>query len=79
MAKIKVRRTNREELPGLVVLRDAVAAELAAFPSSRGVLDLDMDVDPDLTHLITHDPDGFLTAEDKQETVGFAAGHVRSR
>jgi len=79
MAKIKVRRTNREELPGLAVLRDSVAAELAAFPGHRGVLDLDMEVDPDLTHLITHDPDGFMTAEDKQETVGFAAGHVRSR
>lgn len=79
MAKIKVRRTNREELPGLAVLRDAVAAELAAFPSSGGMLDLDMDVDPDLQHLITHDPDGFMTAEDKEETVGFAAGHVRSR
>lgn len=79
MARIKVRRTNREELPGLVVLRDAVAAELAAFPRHRGMLDLDMEVDPDLSHLITHDPDGFQTAEDKQETVGFAAGHVRSR
>lgn len=79
MAKIKVRRTNREELPGLAVLRDAVAAELAAFPTHRGVLDLDMEVDPDLTHLVTHDPDGFQTAEDKTETVGFAAGHVRSR
>jgi GNAT superfamily N-acetyltransferase len=79
MAKIKVRRTNREELPGLAVLRDAVASELAAFPSRGGLLDLDMDVDPDLTHLITHDPDGFMTAEDKEETVGFAAGHVRTR
>lgn len=79
MAKIKVRRTNREELPGLAVLRDAVAAELAAFPIHRGILDLDMELDPDLTHLITHDPDGFQTAEDKNETVGFAAGHVRSR
>lgn len=79
MAKIKVRRTNREELPGLAVLRDAVAAELAAFPSHRGMLDLDMELDPDLTHLITRDPDGFQTAEDKQETVGFAVGHVRSR
>ena len=79
MAKIKVRRTNREELPGLTVLRDAVAAELDAFPSHSGVLDLDMELDPDLTHLITRDPDGFQTAEDKQETVGFAAGHVRSR
>ena len=79
MAKIKGRRTNREELPGLAVLRDAVAAELAAFPIHRGILDLDMELDPDLTHLITHDPDGFLTAEDKQESVGFAVGHVRSR
>jgi len=79
MAKIKVRRTNREELPGLAVLRDAVAAELAAFPGHRGILDLDMELDPDLTHLITRDPDGFMTAEDKQETVGFAAGHVRAR
>jgi GNAT superfamily N-acetyltransferase len=79
MARIKVRRTNREELPGLAVLRDAVAAELTAFPEQRGVLDLDMEVDPDLTHLATHDPDGFMTAEDKDETVGFAAGHVRSR
>ncbi len=79
MARIKVRRTNREELPGLAVLRDAVAAELDAFPSHYGVLDLDMDVDPDLIHLMTHDPEGFQTGEDKQETVGFAAGHVRSR
>ncbi len=79
MAKIKVRRTNREELPGLAVLRDAVAAELAAFPSHSGMLDLDMELDPDLTHLITRDPDGFQTAEDKQETVGFAVGHVRTR
>jgi len=78
MAKIKVRRTNREELPGLAVLRDAAAAGLDAFPSHSGVLDLDMELDPDLTHLITHDPDGFQTAEDKQETVGFAAGHIRS-
>lgn len=79
MAKIKARRTNREELPGLAVLRDAVAAELDAFPSHSGILDLDMEHDPDLTHLITRDPDGFQTAEDKNETVGFAAGHVRSR
>jgi predicted GNAT family acetyltransferase len=38
-----------------------------------------MELDPDLTHLITHDPDGFQTAEDRNETLGFAAGHVRSR
>jgi GNAT superfamily N-acetyltransferase len=79
MSKVKVRRTNREELPGIVVLRDAAAAGLAAFPASRGVLDLEMKVDPDLTHLLTHDPDGFFTATDRDETLGFAAAHIRSR
>ncbi len=48
MAKIKVRRINREELPGAAILRDAVAANLAAFPSNRGILDLNMEIDPDL-------------------------------
>ena len=79
VARIKVRRTNREELPGISVLRDAAAADLDAFPSNRGVLDLDMEVDPDLQHLITHDPDGFFTATDRDETLGFGAAHVRSR
>lgn len=79
MAKIKVRRTNREELPGVAVLRDAVAADLEAFPTSSGVLDLDIEVDPNLRHLITHDPDGFFTATRNDETLGFAAAHVRSR
>jgi GNAT superfamily N-acetyltransferase len=79
MAKIKVRRINREELPGAAILRDAVAADLAAFPSNRGILDLDMDIDPDLRHLLAHDPDGFFTAYQGEETLGFAAAHVRSR
>jgi GNAT superfamily N-acetyltransferase len=79
MAKIKVRRINREELPGVVILRDAVAADLTAFPGSSGVLDLDMDIDPDLNHLLTHDPDGFFTAYDGQETLGFGSAVVRSR
>ncbi len=79
MARIKVRRINREELPGVVILRDAVAAGLSAFPSSSGILDLDMEIDPDLEHLLTHDPDGFFTAYDGQETLGFAAAIVRSR
>ena len=35
MAKVKVQRTNREELPGVAVLRDALAAELAAFAAAR--------------------------------------------
>lgn len=79
MSKVKVRRTNREELPGIVVLRDAAAAGLAAFPGSRGMLDLEMKVDPNLTHLLTHDPDGFFTATDRDETLGFTAAHIRSR
>ncbi len=79
MAKVKVRRTFREELPGAAVLRDAVAGDLSAFPASRGVLDLDMDVDPGFEHLLNHDRDGFFCAIDKEETLGFAAAHVRSR
>lgn len=79
MARIKVRRINREELPGIAILRDAVAADLAAYPANRGTLDLDMEIDPDLRHLLAHDPDGFFTAMEKDETLGFAAAHVRSR
>jgi GNAT superfamily N-acetyltransferase len=79
MAKIKIRRINREELPGIAVLRDAVAADLEAFPSHHGVLDLEMEIDPDLRHLLVHDPDGFFTAYEGQETLGFAASIVRSR
>ncbi len=73
MAKVKVRRTHREELPGVVVLRDAVAG--------RGdqILDIDMEIDPDLNHLITHDPDGFMTAVDRDETLGYGAAFIRSR
>ena len=79
MAKVKVRRTNREELPGIAVLRDAVSAEISSAPHGPRVLDLDMEVDPDLQHLMRHDPDGFFTAIEGDETVGFAAGHIRSR
>lgn len=79
MAKVKVRKINREELPGIAVLRDAVAADVAAFPSSHGTLDLDMEIDPNLRHLLAHDPDGFFTAFEGDETLGFGASHVRSR
>ena len=79
MAKVKVRRTNREELPGIAVLRQAAAARLPSLSGRRQVLDLEMDVDPDLAHLMRHDPDGFFTAVERDETVGFAAAHVRSR
>ncbi len=73
MSKVKVRRTHREELPGVVVLRDAVRG------CGDQMLDLDMEVDPDLNHLITHDPDGFMTAIDRDETLGYGAAFIRSR
>jgi GNAT superfamily N-acetyltransferase len=79
MAKVKVRRTNREELPGIAVLRDAVASEIPSLGLRRQILDLEIEVDPNLQHLIRHDPDGFFTAVERDETVGFAAAHVRSR
>jgi len=79
MGKVKARRTNREELPGVVVLRDSLAPKVAAFARRPSVLDLDMDLDPNLEHLIDHDPDGFFTAIDSGETVGFCAAIVRLR
>ena len=79
MAKIKVRTINREELPGIAILRDAVAADLAAYPSNSGTLDLEMEIDPELRHLLSHDPDGFFTVYEGEETLGFAAAHVRAR
>lgn len=79
MAKVKVRTIHREELPGIAILRDAVAAGLAAYPASNGMLDLEMESDPDLRHLFVHDPDGFFTAYEGGETLGFAAAHVRAR
>jgi GNAT superfamily N-acetyltransferase len=79
MAKVKVRTIHREELPGIAILRDAVAAGLAAYPSNRGILDLEMDTDPELRHLLSHDPDGFFTVYEGGETLGFAAAHVRAR
>ncbi len=78
MAKVKVRRTHREELPGIAVLRDSVASEMVAYSTRPSVLDLDMDVDPNLEHLMNRDPDGFFTAVEGDETVGFAASFIRS-
>ena len=78
MAKVKVRTINREELPGIAILRDAAAADLAAYPSNSGTLDLEIEADPDLRHLLAHDPEGFFTAYEKEETLGFAAAHVRA-
>ena len=79
MGKVKARRTNREELPGVAVLRDSLAPQVAAYQSRPSILDLDMDLDPNLEHLLNHDPDGFFTAIDGDETVGFSAAIVRSR
>ncbi|MCD4750500.1 MAG: GNAT family N-acetyltransferase [Thermoanaerobaculales bacterium] len=77
--KVKVRRTHREELPGMVVLRDASLNPLYGSPKNQRVLDLDMEADTELNHLMTHDPDGFFTVVDKDETLGFASACVRSR
>lgn len=77
MARVKIRRTHREELPGLVVLRDAASKD--ATVGDPAVLDLDMGADPELDHLVSHDPDGFLSAVEKDETLGFASAHIRSR
>ncbi len=74
---LKVRRAHREELPGLQVLREAVRG--AGSARGRIRLDLEMGADPTLVHLQTHDPDGVLVVLDRDETLGFAAAHVRSR
>jgi GNAT superfamily N-acetyltransferase len=79
MAKVKARRTHREELPGIALLRDSVATEVTAYQTRPAILDLDMEVDPNLRHLMDHDPDGFFTAVESDETLGFAAAFVRSR
>lgn len=79
MAKVKVRRASRDELPGLALLRESIAATMGLGTAGDGPLDLDLELDPVLAHLIAHDPDGVLTVVDKQETLGFAAAHVRSR
>ena len=77
MAQIKIRRASREELPGIALLRDSVAAAEDGREGGGVVLDLDMEIDPTLGHIMTHDPDGFLTAMHKEETVGFGAAHIR--
>jgi GNAT superfamily N-acetyltransferase len=78
MVRIKVRRTHREELPGLGLIREAAAGE-ASLTGRRLTLDLELEVDPDLDHLARHDPDAFLTAIEGNDTVGFIAAHVRGR
>ena len=77
MAQIKIRRASREELPGIALLRDSVAAEEGDREGGTAMLDLDMEIDPTLGHIMSHDPDGFLSALHKDETVGFGAAHTR--
>lgn len=79
MSRVKVRRTHREELPGVVLLRDVVASERTGEGRRKTVLDLDMEVDPTLDHLMAHDPNGFYSAVLHEETLGYAVAHVRSR
>ncbi len=79
MASIKVRRIHREELAGVQILKQAVAQEAGLTEGAPRQLDLEGEVDPELVHLKTHDPDGFFCALDRDETLGFAAAHVRSR
>ncbi len=79
MAKVKARRTHREELPGMALLRDSVATDFTAYQTRPAILDLDMVIDPNLRHLMNHDPDGFFTAVESDETLGFGAAFCRSR
>ncbi len=79
MASIKVRRTHREELAGIQILKQAVAQEAGLTGGTPRQLDLEGAVDPELAHLQAHDPDGFFCALDRDETLGFAAAHIRSR
>jgi ribosomal protein S18 acetylase RimI-like enzyme len=78
MAKVKVRRASRDELPGFFIMRDSILAESSNLPSKPGFLDLEIEVDPTLDHLMKHDPEAFLVVEDKKETLGFGSAHVRS-
>lgn len=75
MTAIKIRRMHREELPGAQIVRDVVrrGAEDVPIDASR------IQPDPTLSHLLTHDPDGFFTALLKDETLGFVASSIRSR
>jgi GNAT superfamily N-acetyltransferase len=59
----------------MIVLRDASGIQDA----SAAMLDLNMEMDPELDHIITHDPDGFFSVIDRDETLGFAAAFIRSR
>jgi len=79
MGRVKIRRTHREELPGIALMRESMGL---AGPSESGqhhVLDLDMEIDPNLAHLMAHDNNGFFSAIDHEETLGYGVAHVRTR
>jgi len=79
MGRIKVRRTHREELPGIAVMRESMGLVEPGTPSHHQVLDLDMEIDPNLAHLISHDNNGFFSAVDHEETLGYGVAHIRTR
>ncbi len=79
MAKPKVRRASRDELPGFFIMRESIMAESLNSPSKPGFLDLEIEIDHTLDHLMKHDPEACLVVEGKNETFGFGAAHVRSR
>jgi len=79
MGKVKVRRTHREELPGIALLRESMGLAGAREAGHHRVLDLDMEIDPNLSHLMAHDNNGFFSAIDHEETLGYGVAHVRAR
>ncbi|HHQ49633.1 MAG TPA: GNAT family N-acetyltransferase [Acidobacteria bacterium] len=79
MGRVKVRRTHREELPGIALLRESMGLGTPHGSTRNQVLDLDMEIDPNLAHLAAHDNNGFFSAVDHEETLGYGVAHVRSR
>jgi len=79
MGRIKIRRTHREELPGIALLRESMGLARSRESTHHHVLDLDMEIDPNLAHLMAHDNNGFFSAIDHEETFGYGVAHVRAR
>lgn len=79
MGRIKIRRTHREELPGIALLRESMGLVARRDQDHRQVLDLDMEIDPTLAHLMAHDNNGFFSAIDHEDTLGYGVAHLRAR
>ncbi len=79
MGRVKVRRTHREELPGIALLRESMGIAGPRESAQHHVLDLDMEIDPNLAHLMTHDNNGFFSVIDHEDTLGYGVAHVRAR